>query len=98
MKRHPKAFWVELVAELEAGATPADVARRHRVRETTLRWWRTQLRSASAGPRLLPVTASPVGRSTRHVEIAVGGAVVRVAEGTDVEYVGALVRALGAAC
>lgn len=36
---------MDLVAELESGATAAEVARRHRVRETTLRWWRSQLRN-----------------------------------------------------
>lgn len=97
MKRHPKAFWAELVAELEAGATPADVARRHRVRETTLRWWRTQLRHAPAVPRLLPVLSVPT-IATRHLEIAVGGAVLRVEQGTDVEYVAALARAMARAC
>lgn len=100
MKKHPRSFWVELVAELELGATAADVARRHRVRETTLRWWRSELRNgrSSASPRMLPVVASAAMGSTRHLEIAVGGVIVRVEVGSDVEYVAALARALGAAC
>ena len=98
MKRHPRSFWEELVAELEAGAAPGDVARRHKVRETTLRWWRTQLRRSPPGPRLLPVIAGPAVRTGRHVEIAVGGAVLRFEEGTDVAYVAALARAVGAEC
>jgi transposase-like protein len=98
MKRHPRAFWVELVAELEAGAATGDVARRHKVRETTLRWWRTQLRRPATGPRLLPVVAGPAARAGRHVEIAVGDAVLRFEEGTDVGYVAALARAVGGGC
>ena len=77
----------------------ADVAKRHRVREVTLRWWRSQLRGeASAAPRMLPVIAGPAPRVVRHLEIAVGSTVVRVEEGTDVQYVAALTRALSAAC
>lgn len=89
---------MDLVAELEAGSGLADVARRHRVKATTLRWWRTELRRAQRGGRLLPVVAEPIVTSPRHVEIAIGSAILRVAEGTDVGYVGALVRALGSGC
>jgi transposase-like protein len=98
VKRHPKSFWAGLVAELRAGALVADVARRHRVREVTLRWWRSQLRDEHASPRLLPVIAAPAPQAVRHLEIAVGVAVVRVEEGTDVQYVAALARALSAPC
>ena len=91
---------MELVAELESGATATEVARRHRVRETTLRWWRSQLRNGcrATGPRMLPVVASAVVGRARHLEVAVGGAILRVEVGSDVEYVAALARALGAAC
>lgn len=89
---------MELVAELEAGAAPGDVARRHKVRETTLRWWRTELRRSAPGPRLLPVIAGPAERTARHVEIAVGGAVLRFEEGTDIGYVAALARAVSTGC
>jgi transposase-like protein len=99
MKRHPRSFWVELVAEVEAGATVAEVARRRRVREGTLRWWRSQLRGerADRSQRLLPVVpvaASSVGA----VEVALGDVRLRLEVGTDVAYVGALARALRAAC
>ncbi len=98
MSRHPRSFWVELVAELETGAALAEVARRHRVNASTLRWWRTELRGSARSARLLPVLAEPTAPPPRHVEIAIGVAVLRVVEGTDVEYVGALVRALGSGC
>jgi transposase-like protein len=100
MKRHPRAFWLGLVGEVRGGATVADVARRHRVRETTLRWWRTQLREVAVapGPRLLPVVADAPLAAVRHVEIAIGRAAMRVEEGTDVGYVAALARALSGVC
>jgi transposase-like protein len=98
VKRRPRAFWEGLVAELEGGASAADVARRHRVRETTLKWWRSQLRRESRRPRLLPVVAQIPALVLRRVEIEVGGVVLRAEEGTDVEYVAALARALGRAC
>jgi transposase-like protein len=98
VKRHPRSFWAELVAEVQEGALVADVAKRHRVREVTLRWWRSQLRGTPVAPRMLPVIAGPAPRVVRHLEIAVGATVVRVEEGTDVQYVAALARALSGAC
>lgn len=99
MKRHEKSFWVGLAAEVRSGASPIDVAARHRVRVSTLRWWCWQLRSESAasGLRLVPVVAQSLLPS-RHIEIAVGSAALRVEEGTDVAYVAALARALKDAC
>lgn len=47
---------------------------------------------------MLPVVASAAMGSARHLEIAVGGVIVRVEVGSDVEYVAALARALSAAC
>ena len=101
MKRHPRAFWETLVAEVESGATVDDLARRYRVRESTLRWWRTQLRRPSRAPsvRLVEVaTPRASAVAIQHIEIACGGLVIRVATGTDVDYVAAMVRALSGAC
>jgi hypothetical protein len=100
MKRHPRSFWVELVAEVEAGATLAEVARRRRVREGTLRWWRSQLRGerADSSQRLLPVVPVAAWSAVGAVEVALGEVRLRVEVGTDVTYVGALARALRAAC
>lgn len=88
------------MAEVEAGASVDDVARRYRVRDTTLRWWRTQVRrDGSASPmRLVSVAARSVSAPAGPVEITCGGFVLRVEPGTDVDYVAALARALGAAC
>ena len=98
MARHPRAFWIEAVAELDLGATVDAVARRRRVNAGTLRWWRTELRrQAGRAPRLLPVIAAPVV-TARPIEIAVGSAMLRIEPGTDVSYVTALLRAIGGAC
>lgn len=95
MKRHPRSFWVGLVAEVEGGRDVDEVARRHKVNAGTLRWWRTQLRGR---PRLLPVVTVAAQQAPRRIEIGVGGALVRVEEGTDVAYIAALARALGGTC
>jgi transposase-like protein len=99
MKRHEKSFWVGLVAEVGSGASAVDVAARYRVRVSTLRWWCSHLRreSAASGLRLVPVVTQSALPS-RHIEIAVGSAALRVEEGTDVAYVAALARALKDAC
>jgi len=47
-----------VVGEVDAGASVDAVARRHRVKASTLRWWRSQLRKkrgTEPGLRLLPV-------------------------------------------
>ncbi|MEO8801154.1 MAG: transposase [Polyangiaceae bacterium] len=50
--KHPRGFWLELMGEVEAGATVAEVARRHHVKPGTLTWWRWRL---GREPRMLPV-------------------------------------------
>lgn len=99
MKRHPRSFWAGLVDELRAGASAAEVARRHRVREKTLIWWRSKLGGrTSDSPRLLPVVQGSVPVAVRHVEVAVGDVVLRFVEGSDVSYVARLAAALRKAC
>lgn len=100
MKRHRRSFWEGLVAEVEAGEPAGDVARRHRVRESTLRWWRSELRRRPAPDtlRLVPVVTPPELVVRKLVEIAVGTTVIRVETGTDIRYVADLARALGDAC
>lgn len=97
MKRHKRSFWEKVVAEVEAGERVADVARRHRVRESTLRWWRSELRRrpASDSLRLVPVIAAEVV-ARQLVEVIVGATAIRIETGTDVRYVAELVRALEA--
>ena len=100
MTRHARSFWIELLEEVEAGHALGDVARRHRVRERTLRWWQWKLgRSVVVAPRFLPVVASAPSRNTpTSVEICAATASLRGQVGTDVAYVAALARALRDAC
>lgn len=65
-----------MVGEVDAGASVDAVARRHRVKASTLRWWRSQLRKQrEAEPvlRLLPVVVegsaldAPQGSATSTV-------------------------------
>ncbi len=110
--RRGREFWERAVRELERGASVSEVARRLGVKPATLSWWRWQLRSEGtkaepgrrrereAGAEFLPVVVAPsveIGRAGL-VEIDVGSARVRVEVGVDVNYVSALVRALGSAC
>lgn len=99
MKRHPRAFWAGLVAEIDRGAAVGEVARVHGVAVSTLRWWRWTLRreTRSSSPRLVPVVlraGAGAAIAAGHVDISVRGLVVRVGIGTDVDYAAALVRAL----
>jgi transposase-like protein len=101
MKRHAKSFWVRLVAEVRDGAMAVEVATRHRIRPSTLRWWCWRLRQTTASEpalRMLPVVTQAPTACSRHIEVALGSAALRVEEGTDVAYVVALARALRDAC
>jgi transposase-like protein len=102
--RRGRAFWEKLVAEVEGGERIVDVARRRGLNTGTLSWWCWKLRSESrrpprAGARLLPIVvrhAPETSRSDATIDVAVGGAILRVPMGTDVEYVATLVAALRA--
>ncbi|MBI2395092.1 MAG: transposase [Deltaproteobacteria bacterium] len=101
MARHPRSFWASRVAELDAGESVDDVARRHRVKATTLRWWRSALRREPAEvPAFLPVVVrrAPLPAVAEPLELVVGDAVLRVPVGADVGYVAALLRAVGRPC
>ena len=90
-----------MVAEVSGGARVADVARRHRVQPKTLAWWRWRLRSEPvSAPMLLPVVlrSAPSAAIPDHIELRVCDVIVRVAVGTDVTYLAALVAELRAGC
>ena len=105
MQSHPRSFWADVVGEVERGDALLDVARRHKVNPSTLRWWRSELRRHPiSGPRFLPVVVSPPRepvpvvdpRGAPHLEVVVRDIVVRVPLGTDIAYVADLITALGA--
>lgn len=101
MKRRTRSFWEKLVAEVRAGSSAGAVAARHRVRVSTLRWWCWELgrsEAPEASLRLVPIVAPTPARAPHHIEIAWDRSALRVEEGTDVDYVVALARALRDAC
>lgn len=93
--RRGREFWQELVSEVEAGASIADVARHYRVQPRTLSWWKWRLRTQGQSPLLLPVVVRrAVPESTATIELCVRDVSIRVGSDTDVAYIAALVDAL----
>ena len=91
-----RQFWEKLVSEIESGARVRDVARRHHVKEGTLRWYRSQIRKERATePRLLKLVA-PEPASETALVIAVDGIRLELPRGVDVRYVAALIAAIRA--
>lgn len=66
MERHSSTWWAARVAELEAGAGVASVARRYQVRERLLLWWRAEFRRRSRKTtqkqRLVAVEIAPLSQ------------------------------------
>ena len=104
-ERRSRAWWARTVGRWKRdGSTAAEFAARIGVSPRTLQWWsstlgrgtRAERGSATPEPIEIELAAGAAQSADAAVEIAVGDAVVRVAAGADVEYVAALVRALGA--
>ncbi|MCY1016968.1 IS66 family insertion sequence element accessory protein TnpA [Pyxidicoccus sp. MSG2] len=104
-KRAEKPEWARVAEEFEAsGQTQREFAESRSLRLSTLQSWvyrrRRQVRTEVEPPvRLLPVEVSgaPVVEGVPLEVLTVGGARVRFASGTDVDYVARLVAALGRA-
>jgi hypothetical protein len=101
--RQAKDVWAERVAEVEAGASPGDVAARHGVNERTLRWWRSRLRNGAAaapraahaaGGRLVPLVFDSRGHA--EIEVVVGDCRATFPMETPIAYVKQLVAVLRA--
>jgi transposase-like protein len=99
--RRGREYWSQLVKEIESGERVAEVARRNRVQAKTLSWWRWKLGGSrtrarrAINTRLLPVVVSEAQtRVDTIIELRVRDVVVRIAGGSDVRYVAALVDAL----
>jgi hypothetical protein len=102
-KRRARAWWQQAVTRWRAsGLSAAQFAKREGVRGGTLLWWSSQLGSGTRAehgssvpvPIEIAVDEVMTQPASRLVEVAVGGAVIRCAVGTDPEYMAALVRAL----
>ena len=95
---------VAIVAEsLAPGAVTSAIALRHGLHRNQLYGWRREFRSAAVadagvpGPDFVPVVAdSPAGAGATAIEIAIGGAIVRVGSGADLALLGEVIRLLQA--
>ena len=107
LKRHSPKFWKQVLSELEASGLSARAFAEHRgVNYWTMLGWRRRFRERerrfAAEVRLLPVTVKAAEDSTvtgtvgcTDMELQlVEGIGLRFAVGTDVDYVGRLVRSL----
>lgn len=107
-ERRTRIWWRATVARWRrSGLSAREFAEREGVSARTLAWWSSTLRHATRAARgstqwvpLAPIEidVSRIAHAASrisHVEIAVSGVVVRVEVGADVEYVRALVAALG---
>ena len=99
--------WVKVISDLErSGLSQRQFAEQRGVSLQGLRSWLYRVRrERSPEMRLLPVRMSagpgrpPSVPAVGHrIEVTIGNAVLRIAEGTAVEYVVALVRALRDGC
>jgi transposase len=104
-RRWSAAEKAAIVAESFApGAVTSTIALRHGLHRNQLYGWRRELRSAMAADAgvavmdFVPVVAEPPATTDgRTVEIAVGGAVLRVGPGTDLTFLGEIIALLKAA-
>jgi transposase len=96
-----------IVAESQApGAQASEIALRYGLHRNQLYDWRREFGSAVAnamaasgaqGPSFVPVVAeSNPGSDTMAIEIAIGGAIVRVGAGVELAFLGKVLRLLKA--
>ena len=90
-----------IVAETsEPGAVVAEVARRRQVCPQRIFTWRREMRGASSAPSgFVPILAEapatvPAPASSMAIEVKLAGAVLRVAPGTDMGLLTAVLRAI----
>ncbi|MCL2779863.1 MAG: hypothetical protein FWD73_17870, partial [Polyangiaceae bacterium] len=105
---HTAAWWAGRISELEASGDAQAVARRHGVKVSTLKWWRTELRRrarASASPRLLPVVVKAEAPAPNHapaqgleVLVEVGTTRMTLRGEMSAEHLAVLVKALARSC
>ena len=107
MSRHGAEWWRERVNELARGGDAEQIASRHGVRASSLKWWRWELarRERRAGPRLLPVVVEPVpgrraARTDDGIEVVVESGAFRVSVrgAVSAEHLAALMGAVSGAC
>lgn len=102
-KRRAREWWQQAMTRWRgSGLSAEQFAKREGVRTNTLLWWSSQLKRGtraehgSSTPAAIEIALDEVTTLSTpgSVEVAVGGAVIRCAVGTDAVYVAALARAL----
>lgn len=107
--RKDRAFYEQLLEEVEGGGAVAEVARRHGIRPKTLSWWLWKLRQSKSkrrGPKraekaaaLIPVVVGVPSTKRAHVvELSMGHLQLTFEAGTDPDYLTGLIRSLRSAC
>jgi hypothetical protein len=106
-KRQSRRFWESLVQQFEgSGERQERFAMRNRVALGSFRYWLYRIRAEGRrdfAVRVLPVRVAPrldvcEGSLPALIDVLVSGAVLRIAVGTDPEYVGRLAREIGGTC
>jgi transposase len=101
-RRWSDAEKAAIVAESQApGAEASEIALRYGLHRNQLYGWRRQFGSAAEDgipePAFVPVMAAPPADSgAAAIEIAIGGAIVRVGGGVDIAVLGKVLRLLKA--
>ena len=99
-RRWSDAEKAAIVAESQApGAEASEIALRYGLHRNQLYGWRQQYGSAAAvisEPAFVPVVTQTQPGSGVALEIAVGGAIVRVGDGVDMAVLGKVLRLLKA--
>lgn len=101
-ERRSRSWWKGAVARWKrSGLTAVEYAAREGLSARTLSWWTSALRRDTRAARgsgeaveVAPIEIALPARAQREdgrLEIAVGGAVLRIDVGTDVDYVAELV-------
>jgi transposase-like protein len=94
-----RGLWERAVAEVEAGASQAETARRYGVSGSAVGYWVRRLRqerARPAEPQLLPVRLTTTRVGAARCGLVVGDLRFEFEEGTAPTYVAAVVRALRA--
>ena len=96
------------MAEVGASGDAEAVVRRHGVKASTLRWWRTELRKRArnvASPRLLPVVVKAAPPRCRvdeaeslEVLVEIGATRMTLRGGVSTEHLAALMTAAARSC
>jgi hypothetical protein len=94
-----RAFWERVVADVDAGMSQVEAARRHRVSQSGLGYWVRRIgaeKARPAEPQLLPVRITSAAVASSRCAIVLGDLRFEFETGTEPAYVAAVAAALRA--